>query len=48
MLYLKITPEIVNFTRHPGAKSATPEQFIDNSILAELENNGFVKQLYAR
>lgn len=39
---------VLNFTRHPGAKTAKPEQFIDNSILAELEKGGFVKQLYGR
>ena len=39
---------VLNFTRHPGAKTAKPEQFIDNSILAELEKSGFVTQLYGR
>jgi NitT/TauT family transport system substrate-binding protein len=39
---------VLNFTRHPAAKSAKPEQFIDNSILAELEKSGFVKELYSR
>ena len=37
---------VLNFTRHPGAKTAKPEEFIDNSILAELEKGGFAKQLY--
>jgi ABC-type nitrate/sulfonate/bicarbonate transport system substrate-binding protein len=37
---------VLNFAKHPGAKTAKPEQFIDNSILAELERSGFVKQLY--
>src|SRR5262245_56236867 len=39
---------VLNFTRHPEAKSAKPEQFIDNSMLTELEKGGFVKQLYGR
>jgi hypothetical protein len=39
---------VLNFTRHPGAKAVKPEQFIDNSILAELEKGGFAKQLYGR
>jgi NitT/TauT family transport system substrate-binding protein len=39
---------VLNFTRHPGAKTAKPEQYIDNSILAELEKGGFVKQLYSK
>lgn len=39
---------VLNFTRHATAKSATPEQFIDNSILTELEKTGFVSQLYSR
>jgi ABC-type nitrate/sulfonate/bicarbonate transport system substrate-binding protein len=37
---------VLNFAKHPGAKTAKPEQFIDNSILAELERSGFVNQLY--
>jgi hypothetical protein len=28
--------------------SAKPEQFIDNSILTDLEKAGFANQLYAR
>jgi hypothetical protein len=39
---------VLNFTRHAGAKTAKPEQFIDNSILAELEKSGFVSQIYGR
>lgn len=39
---------VLHFTRHPAAKTAKPEQFIDNSILAELEKSGFVNQLYGR
>jgi ABC-type nitrate/sulfonate/bicarbonate transport system substrate-binding protein len=37
---------VLNFAKHPAAKTARPEQFIDNSILAELEKSGFVGQLY--
>jgi len=39
---------VLNFTRHAGAKAAKPEQFIDNSLLTELEKTGFVNQLYGR
>jgi ABC-type nitrate/sulfonate/bicarbonate transport systems, periplasmic components len=39
---------VLNFTRHAGAKAAKPEQFIDNSILTELDKSGFVNQLYGR
>jgi NitT/TauT family transport system substrate-binding protein len=39
---------VLNFTRHAGAKSAKPEQFIDNSLLNELEKGGFVGQIYGR
>ncbi len=37
---------LLNFATHPAAKTAKPEQFIDNSVLAELERSGFVNQLY--
>ena len=37
---------ILNFSNHPNAKTAKPEQFIDNSILEELERSGFIQQLY--
>jgi ABC-type amino acid transport substrate-binding protein len=37
---------VLKFAKHPAAKTAKPEQFIDNSILAELERSGFVNQLY--
>ncbi|MBI2998094.1 MAG: ABC transporter substrate-binding protein [Deltaproteobacteria bacterium] len=36
----------LNFAKSPAAKTAKPETFIDNSILAELERSGFIKQLY--
>ena len=37
---------MLNFAAHPGAKTARPESFIDNSILAELGKSGFVDRLY--
>ena len=37
---------MLNFATHPGAKTARPETFIDNSILAEIGNSGFVDKLY--
>lgn len=33
---------------HPKAKSADPKFFVDDSILREIEQSGFVKTLYAR
>ena len=36
----------LNFAMSPAAKTAKPEQFVDNSILAELERSGFINQLY--
>ena len=37
---------MLNFATHPAAKSAKPESFIDNSILAEIGKSGFVDKLY--
>lgn len=37
---------MLNFASHPGAKTAKPETFIDNSILAEIGKSGFVDKLY--
>ena len=37
---------VLNFAINPNAKTATPEQFIDNSFVAELEKSGFIKDLY--
>jgi hypothetical protein len=37
---------LLNFATHPAAKTAKPEQFIDNSILAEIEKSGFIDKLY--
>src|ERR1043166_1940554 len=35
-------------TDHPKAASANPKDFYDNHFLNDLENSGFVKELYAR
>ena len=37
---------MLNFATHPGAKTAKPETFIDNSILNEIGKSGFVDKLY--
>ena len=37
---------ILNFAINPAAKTAKPEQFIDNSFVAELEKSGFIDKLY--
>ena len=37
---------LIDFSQHPGAKSAKPNQFIDNSFIAELERSGFINQVY--
>ena len=37
---------VLNFAINPNAKSAKPEQFIDNSFVAELDKSGFIKELY--
>jgi hypothetical protein len=37
---------VLNFAINPNAKTAKPEQFIDNSFVAELEKSGFIKELY--
>jgi NitT/TauT family transport system substrate-binding protein len=37
---------MLNFATHPGAKTAKPESFIDNSILIEISKSGFVDRLY--
>lgn len=39
---------LLNFATHPAAKATRPEQFIDNSILAELDRSGFIEGLYQR
>ena len=37
---------VLNFAVNPASKTAKPEQFIDNSFVAELEKSGFIKELY--
>lgn len=37
---------MLNFANHPAGKSAKPEQFVDNSVIAELEKSGFIDRLY--
>ena len=37
---------MLNFATHPGAKTAKPEAFIDNSLLTEIGKSGFVDKLY--
>ncbi|HET8563921.1 MAG TPA: ABC transporter substrate-binding protein, partial [Candidatus Binatia bacterium] len=37
---------LLNFATNPAAKTAKPEQFIDNSIVAELEKSGFIDKIY--
>lgn len=37
---------LLDFATHPAARTAKPEQFIDNSLLKELERSGFVDKLY--
>jgi NitT/TauT family transport system substrate-binding protein len=37
---------LLDFSTQPAAKSAKPEQFIDNSFVAELDKAGFIDKLY--
>ena len=37
---------LLDFAKHPAAKTAKPETLIDNSILIELGKSGFVDKLY--
>src|SRR3989338_2196406 len=37
---------LIDFSQHPAAKSAKPNQFIDNAFIAELERSGFIEQVY--
>ncbi len=54
-LFLKVPymPEeairsVLSVSDHPKAASADPKDFFDNRILKELEDTGFVKELYSR
>ena len=37
---------VLNFSINSAGKTAKPEQFIDNSFVAELDKSGFIKNLY--
>jgi ABC-type nitrate/sulfonate/bicarbonate transport system substrate-binding protein len=37
---------LLNYSVNSAGKTAKPEQFIDNSFVAELEKSGFIKELY--
>src|SRR5215471_3913363 len=37
---------LLNFAVNPAAKTAKPDQFIDNSFVAELDESGFIKEIY--
>src|SRR5215467_2829154 len=39
---------VLTVSDHPKASSANPKDFFDNRILKELEDTGFVKELYSR
>ena len=54
-LFLKVPymPEeairtVLSLSDHPKAASANPKDFFDNRLLKELEDTGFVKELYSR
>ena len=37
---------MLDFANHPAGKKSKPEQFVDNSVVAELEKSGFIDRLY--
>ena len=37
---------LLDFSQHPGAKTAKPTDFFDSSFLAEIEKSSFVERLY--
>ena len=54
-LFLKVPymPEeairtVLSFSDHPKAAQADPKDFFDSRLLKELEDTGFVKELYSR
>jgi hypothetical protein len=54
-LFLKVPymPEeairtVLALSDHPKAASADPKEFFDNRLLKELEDSGFVKELYSK
>jgi hypothetical protein len=53
-LFLKVPymPEeairtVLSLSDNPKAPAADPKEFYDNSLLKELEDSGFVKELYS-
>lgn len=36
---------LIDFSQHPGAKTAKPAQFFDNQFAAELKCSGFIEEL---
>ena len=39
---------VLSVTDHPKAAAADPKDFFDNRFLRELEQTGFVKELYSQ
>jgi hypothetical protein len=39
---------VLSVTDHPKAATADPKEFFDNRFLKELEDSGFVQELYAK
>jgi len=39
---------VLSVVDHPKAATADPREFYDNRFLKELEESGFVKELYGR
>src|SRR5439155_15687604 len=39
---------VISLSDHPKAPQADPKDFFDNHLLKELEDSGFVKELYSR
>ena len=37
---------LLNFSVNPAGKTAKPEQFIDNSFVAEFDKSGFIEKIY--
>jgi hypothetical protein len=38
---------VLSLSDHPKAAQANPKDFFDNHLLKELEDSGFVKELYS-
>jgi hypothetical protein len=39
---------VLSVTDHPKAATADPKEFFDNRFLKELEDSGFVQELYGK